>query len=58
VSLPSDLAVRVFRRLYGARFDLVSVDGALIAVPKDGTIPVFTGETLSSVALQIAEAAG
>lgn len=51
---PPDVAVRLFRRLYGSRFDLLAVDTVLIAVPKDGSIPVFTGATLSEVAQQIA----
>jgi hypothetical protein len=57
MSPPPDTALRLFRRFYGSRFDLLTVDGALIAVPKDGSIPVYSGETLSEVALQIAEAA-
>jgi hypothetical protein len=31
------------------------VDGVNIAVPKDGTISVFTGATLADVAWQISE---
>src|ERR1035438_5463234 len=49
-----ELGIRLFRALYDA-YDLIVVDGVSIAVPKDGTIPVFTGDTLTDVAWQIAE---
>jgi hypothetical protein len=49
-----ELGIRLFRTLYDA-YDLIVVDGVSIAVPKDGTIPVFTGDTLTDVAWQIAE---
>jgi hypothetical protein len=49
-----ELGTRLFRALYDA-CDLIVVDGVNIAVPKDGTIPVFTGATLADVAWQISE---
>jgi hypothetical protein len=36
-----ELGIRLFRALYDT-YDLIAVDGVSIAVPKDGTIPVFT----------------
>jgi hypothetical protein len=48
-----ELGTRLFRVLYDA-YDLIMVDGVNIAVPKDGTIPVFAG-TLTEIAWQIAE---
>ena len=48
-----ELGTRLFRALYVA-YDLIMVDGVNIAVPKDGTIPVFTG-TLTEIAWQISE---
>jgi hypothetical protein len=53
VSAPPELAARFFRALFDG-YDLIAVDGVTIAVPKDGSIPVFTGSTLSEIALQIA----
>jgi len=47
-----ELGTRLFRALYGV-YDLIMVDGVNIAIPKDGTIPVFTG-TLTEIAWQIA----
>jgi hypothetical protein len=47
------LTARLFAGLF-TDYDLITVDGATIAVPKDGSIPVFTGMTLSEIALQIA----
>jgi hypothetical protein len=51
--IPAGLAGRMFAGLF-ADYDLITVDGATIAIPKDGSIPVFTGSTLSGIALQIA----
>lgn len=53
VSAPPELAARLFTALF-TDYDLIAVDGASIAIPKDGSIPVFTGSTLSEIALQIA----
>ena len=39
-------------------YDLLTVDGTTIAIAKDGSIPVFTGSTLSEIALQIASYRG
>ena len=52
MSTPPGLAARLFSALF-TDYDLITVDGATIAVPKDGSIPVFTGTTLSEIALQI-----
>jgi hypothetical protein len=52
--IPANLAERLFTGLFDA-YDLITVDGATIAVPRDGSIPVFTGSTLSEIALQIAD---
>jgi len=57
VSAPPELAARLFTALF-TDYDLITVDGATIAVPKDGSIPVFTGTTLSEIALQIASYRG
>ena len=51
--VPAGLAERLFERLY-ERYDLLLIEGTNVAVPKDGTIPVFTG-TLTEIAWQIAE---
>lgn len=51
--VPAGLAERLFERLY-ERYDLLLIEGTKVAVPKDGTIPVFTG-TLTEIAWQIAE---
>jgi hypothetical protein len=51
--VPADLAERLFERLY-ERYDLLLIEGTNVAVPKDGTIPVFTG-TLTEIAWQISE---
>jgi hypothetical protein len=51
--VPVGLAERLFERLY-ERYDLLLIEGTNVAVPKDGTIPVFTG-TLTEIAWQIAE---
>jgi hypothetical protein len=53
VSAPGGLAARLFSALF-TDYDLIAVDGTTMAVPKDGSIPVFTGSTLSEIALQIA----
>ena len=47
------MTARLFAGLF-TDYDLIAVDGASIAIPKDGSIPVFTGSTLSEIALQIA----
>ncbi len=57
MSAPPELAARLFTGLFTG-YDLITVDGATIAVPKDGSIPVFTGTTLSEIALQIASYRG
>jgi hypothetical protein len=57
VSGPPELAARLFRRLY-ADYDLITVDGVTMAMPSDGTPVVFTGDTLSEIALQIADYRG
>ncbi len=57
MSAPPELAARLFTALF-TDYDLITVDGATIAVPKDGSIPVFTGTTLSEIALQIASYRG
>jgi hypothetical protein len=49
-----ELGIRLFRALYDT-YDLIAVEGVSIAVPKDGTIPVFTGATLTEIAWQISE---
>ena len=51
--IPSRLAERLFSVLFDD-YDLLTVDGTTMAIPKDGSIPVFTGSTLSEIALQIA----
>jgi len=51
--VPSELAVKLFRALY-ADFDLVAADDVIMAIPVDGSIPVFTDSTLSGLSLQIA----
>jgi len=51
--VPGGLPGLLFRRLYGSDYDLHSVGGVHVAVPK-GT-PVFAGATLSEVAWQISE---
>lgn len=51
--VPARLAERLFERLY-ERYDLLLIEGTNVAVPKDGTIPVFTG-TLTEIAWQISE---
>jgi hypothetical protein len=51
--VPAGLAEHLFERLY-ERYDLLLIEGTNVAVPKDGTIPVFTG-TLTEIAWQIAE---
>ena len=53
MSAPPGLAARFFALLF-TDYDLVAVDGATMAIPKDGSIPVFAGSTLSEIALQIA----
>jgi hypothetical protein len=53
----ADLAARFFALLF-TDFDLVAVDGTTMAIPKDGSIPVFSGATLSEIALQIADYRG
>ncbi len=53
MSTPPELAARLFTALF-TDYDLITVDGTTIAVPKDGSIPVFTGTTLSEIAWQIA----
>ena len=50
--VPAGLAERLFERLY-ERYELLLIEGRNVAVPKDGTIPVFTG-TLTEIAWQIA----
>ena len=57
MSTPSDLAARFFALLF-TDFDLVAVDGTTMAIPKDGSIPVFSGSTLREIALQIADYRG
>ena len=57
MSAPPELAARLFTGLF-TDYDLITVDGTTIAVPKDGSIPVFTGTTLSEIALQIASYPG
>jgi len=37
-------------------FDLITVDGVPVALPKSGAPVAYTGNTLSAIALQIAEA--
>ena len=51
--VPGGLPGLLFRRLYGSDYDLHSVGGVHVAVPK-GT-PVFAGATLSEIAWQISE---
>ena len=51
--IPSGLAERLFSVLFDD-YDLLTIDGTTMAIPKDGSIPVFTGSTLSEIALQIA----
>jgi hypothetical protein len=51
--IPVNLAERLFTKLFDA-YDLLTVDGTTLAIPKDGSIPVFTGSTLSEIAMQIA----
>lgn len=53
MSAPPSLAARFFALLF-TDYDLIAVDGTTIAVPNDGSIPVFSGATLSEIALQIA----
>jgi hypothetical protein len=51
--VPDGLPGLLFRGLYGGGYDLHTVNGVHVAVPK-GT-PVFAGATLSEVAWQISE---
>ncbi len=51
--VPARLAERLFERLY-ERYELLLIEGTNVAVPRDGTIPVFTG-TLTEIAWQISE---
>jgi hypothetical protein len=51
--IPADLAGRMFAGLF-ADYDLITVDGVTMARPSDGTPVVFTGDTLSEIALQVA----
>ncbi len=51
--VPAGLAERLFERLY-ERYELLLIEGTNVAVPRDGTIPVFTG-TLTEIAWQISE---
>ena len=55
--IPSGLAERLFSVLFDD-YDLLTVDGTTMAIPKDGSIPVFTGSTLGEIALQIASYRG
>jgi hypothetical protein len=56
--VPGGLTSVVFRALY-PEFDLVAwADGTTMAIPKDGSIPVFTGSTLSEITFQIANYRG
>jgi hypothetical protein len=55
--IPSGLAERLFSVLFDD-YDLLTVDGTTMAIPKDGSIPVFTGSTLSEITLQIASYRG
>jgi len=50
---PPDLAARFFALLF-TDYELTAIDGVTYAIPRDGSIPVFTGSTLSDIALQIA----
>jgi len=52
-----NLASRFFALLF-TDYDLLAIDGKTYAVPKDGSIPCFSGPTLSAIALQIAEHRG
>jgi len=52
-TVPGGLTSAVFRALY-PEFDLVAWADGTTAIPKDGSIPVFTGTTLSEITLQIA----
>ncbi len=49
---PDDLTARVFRALY-AQFDLHTVDGIHIAVPKGS--PCFADQSLGEIARQISD---
>jgi hypothetical protein len=49
----ADLAARFFALLF-TDYELVGIDGTTFAIPRDGSIPVFTGASLSEIALQIA----
>ncbi len=53
VPVPGGLPGLLFRRLYGHDYDLHTVHGVHVAVPK-GTA-VFAGATLSEVAWQISQ---
>ncbi len=56
--IPDGLTSLVFLALY-QDYDLIAwADGTTTAIPKDGSIPVFTGPTLSDIALQIASYRG
>jgi hypothetical protein len=56
--LVNGLAERLFAALF-ADYDLVAfADGLMMAIPRDGSVRVHSGKTLSEVALAIVEAAG
>jgi hypothetical protein len=50
----TDLAARFFVLLF-TDYDLVAVDRVTMAIQKDGRPVVFSGSTLSEIALQIAD---
>lgn len=53
---PAELTLRFFKALYRDQYDLHTVNGVHVAVPK-GTV-VHTADTLTSLAWQIARESG
>lgn len=54
---PPGLAERFFALMF-TDYDLRAIDGLTFAIPRDGSIPVFSGTSLSEIALQIADHRG
>lgn len=52
--MSTDLAARFFALMF-SDYELCAIDGVTYAIPRDGSIPVFSGSTLSEVAVQIAD---
>src|SRR5689334_4822067 len=52
--VPPGLALRLFEALFTG-YDVLTVDSVIMAIPRDGNIPVHTPGNLSEIALKIAD---